>query len=132
MIKWWLTVVIAVVVGAGAFYGGTVYGQSKPPTPQKALEALRNMTPEQMAQGGGFPGGGFPGGGGNGARGGGAGGGFVGGDIVAQDAQSITVKLPDGSTKIVFYSGTTTISKSASGTASDLATGTGGDRKSVV
>ena len=33
------------------------------------------------------------------------------------------MKLPDGSTKIVFYSGTTTIDKTAQGTSTDLKTG---------
>jgi len=127
MNKWWpVVVVVTVVVGAGAFYGGMRYGEGKPPSPEAAMETLRNLTPEQAAQmfrsGGGFPGmGGFRR---NGGTGGGAGG-FVTGDIVAKDAQSITVKLPDGSTKIVFYSDSTTISRSAPGSAADLNTGTG-------
>ena len=44
---------------------------------------------------------------------------------MSKDAQSVTVKLSDGSTKIVFYSASTTVSKSATGTAADLTAGTG-------
>ncbi|TSC91735.1 MAG: hypothetical protein CEN90_199 [Parcubacteria group bacterium Licking1014_17] len=58
-----------------------------------------------------------------GARGGTAGGNFTAGDIIAKDNQSITVKLRDGGSKIVFYSGTTEISKFAGGTPSDLEIG---------
>lgn len=52
-----------------------------------------------------------------------AGGGFVSGEIVSQDATSITVKDASGSTKIVYYTGSTTISKSVTGTSSDLVVG---------
>lgn len=128
MNKWWPAVIaIVVVVGAGAFYGGMRYGEGRPPS-AAAMKTLSSLTPEQAAQafqgGGGFPGGGLPGAGG-GRRNGAAGGGFVNGDIVSKDAQSVTVKLADGSTKIVFYSASTTVSKSATGTAADLTAGTG-------
>lgn len=128
MKKWWPAIIaIVVVVGVGAFYGGMRYGENK---------TLSNLTPQQAAQafqrGGGFPGGGAANGGfagqggavGGARRNGAAGGGFVNGDIVSKDAQSVTVKLADGSTKIVFYSASTTVSKSATGTAADLTAGT--------
>lgn len=123
---WPVVIAIVVVVGAGAFYGGMRYGKTS---------ALNNLTPQQAAQafqrGGGFAGGapgdgGFPGAAGAGAgRRNGAAGGFVNGEVVSKDAQSVTVKLADGSTKIVFYSASTTVSKSAAGTADDLTAGTG-------
>ena len=61
--------------------------------------------------------------GGTGGTGANGGGGFVSGSIIAEDSNSITVKLADGSTKIVLYSGSTTINVSQTGTASDLAVG---------
>jgi len=58
-------------------------------------------------------------GGGAGANGGG----FVTGQVIAADSTSVTVKSQDGSSKIIFFSGSTTIGKTAPGSASDLATG---------
>ncbi|MCZ7664297.1 MAG: hypothetical protein M5U22_15810 [Thermoleophilia bacterium] len=121
--KWPMILAVAVVVGAGAFYGGMRYGEGKSPTPQEALAALQNLTPDQAAQA--FQNGnGFPGAGGGARRDVGEGGGFVNGDIIAADAQSITVQLTDGRSKIVFFSDSTSISRQAEGSASDLFTGT--------
>ena len=53
----------------------------------------------------------------------GAGGGFTVGEVVSKDAQTLTVKLADGSSKIVFYSETTPVMKTASGTPADVITG---------
>ncbi|MHB8870545.1 MAG: hypothetical protein ACYC6T_18405 [Thermoleophilia bacterium] len=133
-----IVVVVAVVVGVAAFFGGMTYGQGRPPSVEAAVEAMRNASPEELAQafqsgggevpglGGGVPGagGGFAGAGRQGGAMGGPGGGFVNGDIIASDAESITVKLGDGSSKIVFFSGSTSISRQAEGSASDLSEGT--------
>ncbi len=45
------------------------------------------------------------------------------GEIISQDAKSITIKLPDGSTKIILLSNATTVNKTTSGTLSDLVKG---------
>jgi hypothetical protein len=106
--KPWLIVVVVVVViavGVGGFFGGKAAGGGTV-TPEQAIAALRSG-------GGGFPG----------AAGGNGAGGFVTGSIVAQDSGSITVKLADGSTKIVLVPGSATIGVSQPGTASDLAVG---------
>jgi len=113
-----LIIIIAVVVlvGGGAFYGGMKYGQSKI---TGNFANLRNLSPEEQQQrlqqiGTGIAG--FSGG----RTGNQSGAGFVNGEIISKDNQSITVKMQDGSSKIVFYSGTTEISKLASGASSDL------------
>jgi hypothetical protein len=47
----------------------------------------------------------------------------VGGEIISQDDTSVTVKMPDGSSKIVILSENTTINKSSTGSKTDLKTG---------
>lgn len=104
--QWIMTLVMALVVGGIAFYGGMQYQQSKTPT-------------------GGALGQGFRSGGGNGqlrARNG-QNGMAVRGEIISSDANSITVKLPDGSTKIVIVSVSTNVMQATSATKDDLKIG---------
>jgi len=137
-VKPWLIVVVVVVVvavGVGAFFAGHATAGGGTPTLQEALKVIQNATPQQRAQAfgngggfGGFGGGGGGGGGGTGGTGGtgggrGAFGGGVFGSIISADSNSITVKTTDGSTRIVLFSGSTTISKFASATTSDLTNG---------
>lgn len=101
-------IAVAVVVAGGAgFYGGMQYGKSAAP---EGLAGFRNLSPgertEQLGRRGAFPGGGG-----------------VAGEIVGKDAESITVKLSDGGSKIVFFSASTRVAKLADGTPSDLAVG---------
>jgi Domain of unknown function (DUF5666) len=144
-----IAVAAAVIVGIAAFFGGVAYGKSTAPKSNTiSVDAFKNMSQQQQRQfiqqvfqSGALQGGagGLFGGpdstgpnstgpnstGPNGQRNGnfrGLGGGTVG-QILSKDANSITVKLPDGSTKIVFLSGTTTVDKTAQGKASDLAAG---------
>ncbi len=117
-----LPVIIAVVVvGCSAFYGGMKYGQSNVLTGsgQGAIAGFANLTPEQRQQrlqqmGAGAAGAQF------GSRGNG---GDANGEIIAKDDKSITLKLRDGGSKIIFYSANTEIGKFASGIASDLEIG---------
>jgi hypothetical protein len=109
-------IVIVLVVAAGAFFAGMKYGQNK----NSAGRNFANMTSEQrqqMIQQGG--GGNFRAG--NGNRGSGAS--FASGDILSKDDKSITLKLRDGGSKVVFYSDSTEIGKFASGSFNDLTTG---------
>lgn len=50
-------------------------------------------------------------------------GGVVAGEIVSIDENGVTVKLRDGGSKVVFFSGATTVTKQAEGTRADLAEG---------
>lgn len=106
--KIYITIVIAVVLIGGSFYGGTLYSNGK------AATRGGNMA--------GFTGGQV----GGGTRNGGAtnGAGIVNGEILSMDASSITVKLRDGGSQIVLFSATTPVTKSVSGSSSDLSVGT--------
>ncbi len=111
-----ITIVIAVsvVVGGGAFYGGMKYAQSH--APQRNAQGFQNLSHEEsqqrIRQFGGS-------GGGNRW----AGGGFTSGEILSKDDKSITVKMRDGGSKIIFYSDTTEVGKFVNGTLSDLEIG---------
>jgi len=52
------------------------------------------------------------------------GGGFTAGEILSKDESSITIKMQDGSTKIVLVGSSTQIMKSTTGSSDDLTTGT--------
>jgi hypothetical protein len=94
----------AVVIGAGAFCGGIAYA--------KAKSSLR--VNGQFSQ--------FSGNGARGIRAGGMGN-VVVGEILSKNASSITVKMQDGSTKIVLISASTQVMKTASGSLGDLSEG---------
>src|SRR5581483_917557 len=95
----------AVVVAAIYFYGGYSYGSSK------TAQASTGRMMFTNGAGGGFRTGGM------------RNGGFTAGSIISKDDQSVTLKLQDGGSRIVFFSGTTQIMKSAAGTPSDLTVG---------
>jgi hypothetical protein len=114
-----ITVVIVAVVAGG---GGYLLGKQGVSANQ-AQDVARFAN---FAAQGGLPGGQA----GQLVRRGATGGGFVAGQIVAKDAASITVELRSTSTtggtagsKVVFFSASTTVMKSTSGTPADLTTG---------
>lgn len=98
-----ITIIVAVVVGAAAFFGGILYQKSQAST-----------TSGQFGQGGNGQGRGA------GRRNGGA----TIGQVVGEDANSITVQLQDGSSKIINISSSTTFNKTAPAAKSDVQTGT--------
>ena len=111
-----VTIVIVVLVGALAFYGGMQYEKSK------------SSTSAMGAAGGQFAGG--QGGFGRGAGGAGgaagsrrAGGNATMGQIVSINGDTMTVKLQDGSSKIVDLSDKTTFTKSSTATKADFKAG---------
>ena len=99
---------VVIIVGA-AFYGGMVYGKSS--------------TPARGQFGNGQFTGGSNGAGGTGIRGGINRGGFTAGEIISKDASSITIKMQDGSTKIILIGSSTQVTKSTTGSSDDLTTG---------
>ncbi|HET8575221.1 MAG TPA: hypothetical protein VFM02_03580 [Candidatus Paceibacterota bacterium] len=109
--KIWV-VVLAVVVGGGLFYGGTVYGKSG-----GAVASSRSRF-QQFSRGQ------FASSSAMGNFGGRGGGGMVAGQVLSSDSQGVTVKLPTGGTKLVFVSTSTKVSKTVDAAPSDLATGT--------
>lgn len=115
-------VAIAVVIGGGAFYGGMQYAESKSPRRQFSRADFQNLFPgerQQRSQELGANVGGFRGG----RMGGQTGSGFTAGEIIAKDDKSMTIKLQDGGSKIVFLPESAEIAKWVSGTRSDLEIG---------
>jgi hypothetical protein len=99
-----VVLVIALVVGIAAGYGGYYYRGTQIPT--RGNFAGRGNA-AQLAGGRGMM---------NGGR--------VSGQILSADSTSITVKLADGSSKIVLLSDQTTINKATQGSKTDLTSGT--------
>lgn len=100
-------ITIVIVVAGAAFFGGMQFQNSK-----------KSATTGQLDSGQGSRGGGFRGG--AGARGGNR---PVAGEILSSDDKSITVKLMDGSSKIVILNDKTQINKATTATKTDLKKG---------
>ena len=103
MNKKFVWIVVGIIVLAGVFYGGMVYGKSQ--TATSANTASTGFAGARTRGAGGF-------------------GGTTIGQIISKDATSITVSLAAGGSKIIFLDNTTPITKQTSGTMSDLAIGT--------
>ncbi len=101
-----ITIVVAVVVGVGAFFGGMAVGRSSSAANLRGqFAAFRNGTST------GF------------TRNGGQGAGLLTGSVIAKDAQSITIQDRTGSSHIVFYATSTQVSKPTPVTIGDLNVG---------
>lgn len=113
-----------IIAGGGCFYAGMKYDQSKAGASLSNFAQkgnFANLTNEerqarmrQLGANGGDPA--------NGQRVRMAGGGIAG-EIISKDDQSITIKIPDGGSKIILYSDSTQIVKSSSGSKEDLSAG---------
>jgi len=114
-----IVVIIVFVVGAAAFFGGKAYEKSS--LSKQGLLRSGNGGPgavNQQGKQGGRPFGGAQGGINGGPNG--ANGGFISGEVISKDDKSIIVKTRDGGSKIIFFSDSTAIGKSVSGSAADL------------
>lgn len=107
-----ISIVTLLVVAGASFYGGMEYAKGKSPNNDMRMTgSMPQMGQERGSQQGGM----------RGATGMGAG--ATMGEVIAKDDQSITVKLADGGSKIVFYTQTTSVSKNAEASLSDVAIG---------
>lgn len=107
-------IVVVLIVAGGSFFAGTKYGQSKGLAPRNFSDfgVMRAGQGQQNDQQTGA------------VRMGGRGNnGFLSGEIISKDDTSITVKLPDSGSKIIFLSEKTSITKSTDGDSLDLETG---------
>ena len=104
-----ITVLVAIIVAAVGFFAGMRYQQSKVPGMMGGQQQFGRGTGE-FGQNQRF------GGRGNSMR-------PVTGEILSVDANSVTVKLQDGSSKIVNVSDTTQINKADKATVADLKAG---------
>lgn len=92
---------LLLLIGLGiGFFGGTKYQQGK-----VAGAATSGQNRGRFGNGNGI------------------GGRATAGEIISKDDKSITVKMQDGSTKIVLLSSSTTINKASEGSVGDLTTG---------
>lgn len=109
-----MVIPLIIIICAGAFYGGTAYEKNKLSSARQ-LRGMNNGTfsAENRGQ--------RPNG--QGRTDNPNGGDFISGQITAKDDKSIIVKTNNGSSKIVFFSDSTTIGKAVEGSSSDLTTG---------
>lgn len=107
MKKTLIIIIATTVVIGGAFYGGMKYGQSQ--TPQtKFKAAFQNGGTMTDGTAGST----------NSERNN-----FVNGEVIAKDEKSVTIKIMNGGSKIVFYSESTEIQKMTSGGPNDIIIG---------
>ena len=104
-----LYIIIALIIGlGGGFFGGMKYQESKQPSFSRQFGIGQQGTRMGSGQ--------MPSGTRTGMK-------QTVGEIISQDDKSITVKLQDGSSKIVVLSDQTTINKASEGSKSDLKVG---------
>lgn len=96
--------ILIIAVGGGAFYGGMKYQESKNPSFPNLTQAQRQQFSERGIERGMGPG-------------------FLSGELIDKDENSLTLKMPDGSSRIVFFSESAEISKMTQGTFNDIEIG---------
>jgi hypothetical protein len=97
--------IVGVAVASGLFYGGIVYGKSR--SSNRGQFANAQFAGMRMISG----------------RGGGNDSGFVSGEIISKDVNGVTIKMLDGSTKIILIGEGVQVAKSTVGSVSDLVDG---------
>lgn len=111
-IKKLLIIIIALImIGGGAFYGGMKYGQSKSQLSKSSPQNFQDLSPEQRQQLS------------QGRTRGGTGANFLNGEVIDKNEKSLTLKMQDGGSKIVFFSDSTKISKTTDGSIGDIEIG---------
>lgn len=98
-----ITILIVIIVAGGSFFAGMKYQQSKQPQFNRQANGGQGIMRNGQGNRQGFR--------------------PVSGDIISSDNKSITVKLADGSTKIVLINDQTIINKADTATIGDLTTG---------
>jgi len=94
-------IIALVIVGGGAFYGGMKYGQSK--SPRLSSEQQQQFSQNRLGRGTGVN--------------------FLSGEVISKDEKSLTLKMQNGGSKIVFFSDSTKISKTTEGSINDVEVG---------
>lgn len=96
-----LIIILIIGVGAVGFFAGMKYQQKNLPKRADFQSRQSGMPGGQQREGSGM----------------------VRGEIISRDGESVTVKLPDESSKIILISENTEINKTTEGSADDLETG---------
>jgi len=98
-----VVILLIIIIGAGGFFAGMKYQQSKSQAGRLGnFQNGRNGQVQSRREQGFRP---------------------VNGEIIAVDDKSVTVKLQDGSSKIIILTDTTAVNKSAEGSREDLKNG---------
>lgn len=107
-----IVVVICLVVASLSFFGGMKYANSKSSSGRFANNTQNGFNQNGTSRTG------------NGMmRGNINGGGLVEGEVLSKDDTSMTIKLNNGGSKIVFYSPATKVEKTVDGLVADVVTG---------
>lgn len=108
------SVVVCLAIASLSFWGGMKYGQTKNSSPSFSnrqgsfnQNGFNQNTNSKMGQG----------------MRNGTGGGFTSGEIISKDDKSMTIKLRDGGSKIIFFTDSTKVEKTVDGVTSDISVG---------